>query len=272
MDSTWTVVHSHTKGFIDLRQLWRFRDLLFVLVERDVRVRYKQMYLGIAWVVIQPLAMAFVFTLFMGRFLPASGSGPSPVVFTYAALLPWTFFSTAVTTSASSLVTSSNLISKVYFPRIVIPLSGVLSGLIDLAIGFIALLGILVFKSVPLSAGMLFLPVILLVLILFACAVGTLTAAVNVKYRDSRYVVPFAMQLWMFASPVFYSTASLEGTHRQLALANPLTGIIESVRAALFGTPIPWDALGISALASVATLTLASVYFGKVSTEFADVI
>jgi lipopolysaccharide transport system permease protein len=259
---------------LDLHELWAYRELLYFLTWRDVKVRYKQTFLGVAWALIQPLFTMLVFTLFFGRLagLDARTEGIPYPVFAYAGLLPWTFFANALTSSGNSLVGSANLITKVYFPRMIVPTAAVAAGLIDLAIGFIMLALLMIYYRVPLSSNLLMLlPLVVLVTIL-ATAVGMWLSALNVKYRDIRFALPFLIQLWMFISPVIYPATLVPANWRWLFALNPVTGIIEGFRSALFGKPFHWTSLAISVVLTLLAMVYAAFSFTRVERRFADIV
>lgn len=259
---------------LDLHELWAYRELLYFLTWRDVKVRYKQTFLGIAWALIQPLFTMLVFTLFFGRLagLDARTEGIPYPVFAYAGLLPWTFFANALTSSGNSLVGSANLITKVYFPRMIVPTAAVAAGLIDLAIGFIMLAVLMIYYRVPLSWNLLMLfPLVVLITIL-ATAVGMWLSALNVKYRDIRFALPFLIQLWMFISPVIYPATLVPANWRWLFALNPVTGIIEGFRSALFGKPFHWTSLAISVVLTLLAMVYAAFSFTRVERRFADIV
>lgn len=254
---------------LSFRELWDYRELLYFLTWRDVKVRYKQTLLGAAWAILQPLLLMLIFTFFFARFA-GIGTGPIPYpLFAYAALLPWTFFSNAITSSGNSLVGSTNLITKVYFPRILIPTAAVTAGLVDLAIAFVLLIVMMLYYGVAVHASLiLLLPLIALTAVL-ALGVGLLMSALNVKYRDVRYALPFIVQCWMFASPVIYPVPD---KWRWLLSLNPMTGIIEGFRAALFGQQLHWSTLGVSAVITLVVVVYAAFAFSRMEKSFADVI
>src|SRR5437764_243350 len=237
-------------GAVNLRELWAHRELLYFLTWRDLKVRYKQTALGVLWVILQPLLTMLVFTLLFGRlagFDERTGGIPYPI-FAFAGLLPWTFFSTAITNSGNSLVGSAHLITKIYFPRMIIPAAAVAAGLVDFALSFTILAALMVYYGVGVTWGLLLLPVLMILVTLLALGVGMLLSALNVKYRDIRQVLPFMVQIWMFLSPVIYPSALVPGKWRWVFALNPMTGIIEGFRAALFGrTQIEWNILAVSA-------------------------
>lgn len=259
---------------VNLRELWRYRELLFFLIWRDVKVRYKQTVLGAAWAVLQPLATMLVFTLFIGR-LPqvADVSWPYPL-FVFAGLLPWTFFSGALTGAGTSVVSNQNLVTKVYFPRLLIPLGIIGAGLVDFAVAS-AMLGVLMLcYGVFPSWTVLFVPGLVLLLVVAALGVGTLLAALTVAYRDFRYVVPFLVQFWMFATPSIYMNADLVVGPRGKAILplNPVYGIIYNFRQAMLGGRLDYYSLAVSGTVAVALLLLGCFYFRRVERSFADII
>lgn len=265
-----TVIEANRSwGAINLRDLWAYRELLYFLTWRDVKIRYKQTLFGAAWAILQPLLLMLIFTFFFGRLAGiSSGKVPYPL-FAYAGLLPWTFFANAVATSGNSLVNSTNLITKVYFPRIIIPAAAVAAGLVDFAIACVLLVALMFYYQMPLHGSILLLPVLTLLTALLALGVGLLMSALNVKYRDVRYALPFLIQCWMFASPVIYPVPS---RWRWLLSINPMTGIIEAVRASLFGEPLKWELLAVSAATTVLLLISSTFAFHRMEKSFADVI
>jgi lipopolysaccharide transport system permease protein len=257
---------------VDWKELWAYRELLYVLTMRDIKVRYKQTVLGFAWAIIQPLMMMVVFSVFFGRLAQMPSDGFPYPIFVYAALLPWTFFANSITSSANSLVGSANLVSKVYFPRLIIPLSSVGSGLVDFAIASGILLLLMIYYGVGWTSNLFLVPILVIAAAFTALGVGTFLAALNVAYRDFRYVVPFLVQFWMFATPVVYP-ASLVPREWQWALyLNPMAGVIEGFRSAFLGRP--FDVPGIVLSLAIAGILFAAgtAYFGKVERRFADII
>jgi lipopolysaccharide transport system permease protein len=258
---------------INLRELWQFRDLLYFLTWRDVKVRYKQTLLGAAWAVLQPAMMMVVFTIFFGNLARVSSGGLDYSLFVYAGLLPWTFFATAVANAGNSVVGSERLITKIYFPRLAVPFASVGAAVVDFAIAFGLLVGLMVWHGVAPGLGLLLAPAILVVLILAALGVGTLLAALNVRYRDFRYVIPFLLQLWMFATPAVYMQAGASSGWESVLALNPLNGLVAAFRAAVLGhEAVAWARLGISAAVVAALFLLGCLYFRKVEDSFADVI
>ena len=258
---------------VDVGELWRFRELLFFLVWRDVKIRYKQTVLGVAWAVLQPLMMMAVFTVFFGRLagLP-SGDVPYPL-FVLAGLLPWTFFATALAGAGNSVVASERLITKIYFPRLTVPFAAVGASAFDFVIASGLLLILMLGYGVVPGVSFLLAPVAFLFIALGAAGFGTLLAALNVKYRDFRYVIPFLVQFWMFATPTVYMQvpADAGGMYKLLNL-NPMTGLVATFRAACLGTPVPWVQFGLSALVVTVVFVVGCLYFRKAEAEFADLI
>lgn len=269
------VVIQPSTGWVNLglADLWAYRELAYFLTWRDVKVRYKQTVLGASWAVIQPVLTMLVFTIFFGRLggMEAQTTVAYPI-FVYAALLPWNFFSQALTQCGQSLLAGANLISKVYFPRLVIPIGAVGAGLVDFGVSCLVL-GVLVavYKIVPTIQIILILPLIV-VLIAASLGVGMLLAALTVAYRDFRYVIPFLVQIWMFVSPVAYSLEIVPERWRLAYCANPLAGILDGFRAAILGTTIHWDCLAVSSLSSLVCLIVGAVYFRSVERRFADIV
>ena len=270
----WTTIIRPSKGWVSLRlnDLWEYRDLLLFLAWRDISVRYKQTVLGAAWAIIQPFFSMVIFSIFFGSLAQISSDGVPYPVFSFAALLPWTFFANALSESSNSLVGNANLLSKVYFPRLVIPLASTLGGLADFGIAFIVLvLMMVVFGIVP-TAAVLLLPLFLLLALVTALGVGLWLSALNVQYRDIRYMVPFLVQALMFASPVVYSSTLLEEPWRTLYGINPMVGVIEGFRWALLGTTPPGPMLLFSAVAALLLLVSGAMYFRRMEKTFADVV
>lgn len=263
---------NRTWSALDLRDLWAYRELLYFLTWRDVKVRYKQTELGIAWAIIQPLFTMLVFTLFFGRLAGVPSDNVPYPVFAYAGLLAWTFFANAITNSGNSLVGSANLITKVYFPRMIIPGAAVAAGLVDFAIAFVILVLLMVYYGVMITWSILMFPVVVLLTTLLALGMGMWLSALNVKYRDVRFALPFLVQLWMFLSPVIYPASFLPAKYRWLLSLNPMTGIIEGYRSSLFGRPFNWIALAISAVITLTLLIYASYYFRRMEKSFADIV
>src|SRR5271154_7446821 len=251
------------RGWFDLRlrELWAYRELLYFFIWRDVKVRYKQTVIGVAWVVIQPVLTMGVFTLFFGRLAKLPSDGLPYPVFYFTALVPWTYFATALQSCTAVVVENQRVITKVFFPRLVLPLSAVVSGLGDFAIGFVGLGVVLAFYGMRASAGALWLPALLLLAILTALGVGLWMSALNALYRDVRYVVPFLMQFWMFASPVAYPSSLVPQRWRWLYGLNPMAGVIDGFRWALTGHGQPPGPLLLASSAVVVLILLGGLFF-----------
>ena len=262
-----------TLSWSDLRELWANQELLFFFTWRDLKIRYKQTIIGILWALFQPFATMVVFTIFFGKFgkIP-SDNIPYPV-FVFSGLLLWQLFSASLLQASKSLVSQQNLITKVYFPRLILPLSPIFSNLIDFAIASIILIGLMIYYGfVPHLTGLLILPLLILVVCMFAVGLGLFLASVNVKYRDVKYILPFLIQLLMFLTPVIYPPSIL-GRYSWILAANPMTGVIKAARAALFGLqPINWWLLFISGFTSLVIFFFGLVYFKKTEKYFADLI
>ena len=259
-------------SLLSLKDIWAYRELLFFLTWRDVKVRYKQTALGAAWAILQPLFMMIIFTIFFGRLAAVDSAGIPYPVFALAGLVPWTFFSNAITASGNSLVGSANLITKVYFPRLIVPAAAMLAGLVDFVLAFILLILLMLYYQVVPTIQLLFLPVLVLLTALFSLGVGTWFSALNVKYRDVRFALPFLIQLWLFVSSVILPSSAIPAKWRWLLMLNPMSGIIEGYRSALFGLPFDWLALGIASGLTILTLLYAIYAFGRVERSFADII
>jgi lipopolysaccharide transport system permease protein len=254
-------------------ELWRYRELLLFFVWRDIKVRYKQTVLGVLWAVLQPLLASALFTVFLGRLAGLSGTVQGPyALHVFIGLQLWTFFANAVTQAGNSLVGSSHLITKVYFPRILVPVSSVASGLIDFAVALVVLLGLMAAYGVTPGISFLLFPVFVLGALVSAVGVGLWSAALIVAYRDFRYVITFGMQLWMFATPVLYGLEIVPAGWRPLYALNPMTGMIEGFRAALLQQPFAGDVIAISTLSALALFGIGVQYFLQVERRFADVI
>jgi lipopolysaccharide transport system permease protein len=262
------------RGWIGLGfdELWAYRELLYFLTWRDIKVRYKQTALGASWAIIQPFCTMLVFSLFFGRLAKIPSDGVPYPIFSYAALVPWTFFATALGQSANSLVGSANLIAKVYFPRLIIPIASTLAGLLDLTIAALVLLGMLAYYQIVPGLAILLLPLFVLLALVTALGVGLWLSALNVQYRDVRYIVPFLIQFWMFATPVAYPSSLLGEPWRTLYGLNPMAGVVEGFRWALLGTPPPGRLILLSAAVALLLLISGALYFRRMEQTFADVV
>ena len=259
-------------NLINLKDIWAYRELLFFLTWRDVKVRYKQTLLGAAWAILQPLFMMIIFTIFFGRLAGVESAGVPYPIFALAGLVPWTFFANTITASGNSLVGSAHLITKVYFPRLIVPAAAMLAGLVDFVLAFVLLIVLMLYYRIALTAQVFFLPVLVLLTALFGLGVGTWMSALNVKYRDVRFALPFLIQLWLFVSSVILPSSSVPAKYRWILMFNPMSGIIEGYRSALFGLPFDWPALGVAALLTIGMLFYSVYSFGKAERSFADII
>jgi lipopolysaccharide transport system permease protein len=265
-----------TRGFSRVlapKELWRYRDLAGQIALRDITVRYRQTLLGGAWAVLQPIGFMVVFSLFFGNLAGVSSNGLPYPLFSLAALVPWTFFANALLLGSDSLVSNSALVSKIYFPRIFMPAGILVAGCVDLAISIVILLAIVLIWGLTPSLAILSLP--LLIAIAAAAGLGTSTAlsAINVRFRDVRYVIPFAIQLWLFATPVVYPSSLLSEPWRTLSAINPMVGVVEGFRWATLGTGnAPWELIGISAVSAVVLFLAGLAYFDRVERRFADYV
>jgi lipopolysaccharide transport system permease protein len=265
-----------TRGFsrvLSPRELWRYRELALQIAARDVTVRYRQTLLGALWAVLQPVATMVVFTIIFGNLAHLPSEHRSYALFSLAALVPWTFFATALQLGSDSLISNSALVSKTYFPRIFIPAGVLAAGLVDLAVSVVVLLVIALIVGTSLSARLLVLPLLVLIAFVSALGVSSALAAINVRFRDVRYVVPFGVQLWLFATPVAYPITLLHAPWRTLVAINPMVGVVEGFRWAVLGTSnAPWGLVAVSAAAALVILVLGLAYFDRVERSFADLL
>ncbi|MEO8637274.1 MAG: ABC transporter permease [Candidatus Taylorbacteria bacterium] len=257
----------------DLKEIWAYRELLYFFTWRDLKVRYKQTAIGAGWAIFQPFITMVVFTVFFGQLAKMPSDGVPYPIFVYVGLLFWQFFSSALSETSSVLITNQAIITKVYFPRLILPISSVVTKLVDFAIASVILVGLMVYYGyMPNLAGFLLMPLLLLISVMAAIGGGLVLAAVNVKYRDVRYALPFFIQILLFLTPVIYP-ASIAGKYSKLLALNPMTGVIQNARAALLGTaPINWTLIGISFLACLILLFVGIYVFKKVERYFADII
>jgi lipopolysaccharide transport system permease protein len=263
-----------SKGFLrlNLRDVWDYRELLFFLVWRDIKVRYKQTALGAAWAIIQPVMQMVVFSVFFGRLAKVPSDGVPYPVFAYTAMLPWNLFAFALGESSNSLVSSQNLITKVYFPRLVVPMASVLAGIVDFGIAFVVLLGMMLYYGIHPTLAILWLPLFVIFALASALSVGLWFSALNVKYRDVRYTIPFLTQIWMMATPVAYPSSLVPEKWRALYGLNPMTGVVEAFRWALLGKPgNPGAMLWVSVCAVILLLAGGVAYFRRTESTFADI-
>ena len=257
---------------IDFRALWAYRELLYFLTWREIKVRYKQTLLGFAWAIIQPFAMMVVFTLFFGTLAKIPSEGIPYPLFNYAALLPWMLFAEGISRASGSLVQDANLVQKVYFPRLVMPLSGILSPLVDFAIASTILIGMMFYFGYPPTVSILWLPAFIILTMMTSLGVGLWLAPLNIKYRDVRYALPFLVQLWLFASPVVYPSTLLPQRFQVIYGLNPMAGVIEGFRWALLGTEPPGSLIAVSVIIVIVILVSGAYYFRRMEKTFADVV
>lgn len=258
---------------LELNSLWEYRELLYFLVWRDVKVRYKQTALGVAWAVLQPVMATLVFSVFFGRLARMPSDGVPYPVFAYVGLVPWQFFANALTGSSNSLVASQNLIKKVYFPRLVIPIGSVLAGLVDFGFSFIVLIGMMFYYGITPKASILLFPVYLLLAVFTALAAGLWLSALNVQFRDVRYTVTFMTQVWLFATPVVYPISLVPAKWRALYGLNPMAGVVDGFRYSLLGkAAAPGPMIWVSAAAVAVLLLGGLLYFRRMESTFADVV
>jgi lipopolysaccharide transport system permease protein len=264
---------SHGWISLKLNELVEYHELLYFLTWREIKVRYKQTILGAAWAIIQPFFTMVIFSLFFGRLAKIPSDGIPYPIFSFAALVPWTFFSNGLSQASNSLVGSANLIGKVYFPRLVIPISSVVSGVVDFGLAFVVLLGMMLHYNILPTSNILYLPCLLLLAFVTALGVGLWFSAINVQYRDVRYAVPFLIQAWMFATPIAYPSSLLSEPWRTVYGVNPMVGVVEGFRWALLGTSTaPGPIITVSSLAAVAILISGAYYFRRMEKTFADVV
>ena len=259
---------------LELGELWRYRELLYVLTLRDIKVRYKQTILGAAWAILQPLATMLVFSLFFGRVAGNPSSNVPYSLFVLAGLVPWMFFSNAIAQAGQSVVGNQNLVTKIYFPRLIIPMGAVGAGLVDLAISFAMLMGMMLWNGIAPGWSFALVPFLMIGLVIAALGVGTLLSALTVAYRDFRHAVPFLVQFWMFATPCIYLQSGSQISVRlsYLLPLNPAYGLIANLRQAMLGGPIELYSLAVSTAVSIFLLIIGCLYFRRVEREFADII
>ena len=271
-----TTVIEPSRGWAPLKlsELWEYREVLYFLIWRDIKVRYRQTLIGAAWAIVQPFMTMVVFTVFFGRLAKMPSDGTPYALFAFSALVPWVFFANGLTQSANSLVHSGNLITKVYFPRLLVPMGRVLSGLPDLGLSFLVLLGMVWWYGLlQLRGPLLWLPALAFLAFVTALGVGLWLSALNVRYRDIQHAVPFLIQIWLFATPIVYPSSLLPEPWRTIYGVNPLVGVVEGFRWALLGNgPAPGLSLAVSTLAALALLTTGAYFFRRIERSFADVV
>lgn len=270
-----TVVIEPKTGFFhfDLRSVWQYRELLYFLVWRDVKVRYKQTAIGVGWAALQPLVSMAIFTAIFGTFARIPSDGLPYPLFAFCGILPWNYFSGALQRCITSVVGDAQLVKKVYFPRLILPIAGSLSGIIDFAISFVLLLAMMIWYGISLTGLALFAPALLVLALLTSLAVGLWFAALNVRYRDVGHAIPFLIQIWMFASPVVYPVSMIPEKYRLLYGLNPMVGVIEGFRWALLGNgSLDFGVMAVSAVVMLAALAGGLVFFKRLERTFADVV
>ena len=275
MSSPQVVLIKPSKGWVslNLRSLWEYRELLYFLTWRDIKVRYKQTALGAAWAILQPMATMLIFSLFFGRLVKVPSDGIPYPLFAFAALVPWTFFANGLNQSSNSLIASANLLKKVYFPRLAIPVATVLAGVVDFILAFVVLMLLIAFYRVTPTINIVWTPLFLALAFVTSLGVGLWMSALNVKYRDVRYVVPFLVQIWFFATPVAYPSSLLSEPWRTIYGLNPMVGVVEGFRWALLGSnTAPGLMVVASAAAAILILITGAFYFRYMEQTFADVV
>ena len=271
--STFRIAPSRGLVSLKLGEIWEYRELLYFLIWRDIKVRYKQTLLGASWAIIQPLMTMVVFSVFFGGLAKIPSDGIPYPLFAFAALVPWTFFANGLTQSSNSLVGSANLITKVYFPRLIVPLASVFSSIVDFLIAFVVLLGLMFFFGIVPTLNVLWLPLFLLLTVVTALGVGLWLSALNVEYRDVQYLVGFVTQIWLFATPIAYPSSMLPEPWRTVYGLNPMAGVVEGFRWALLGTNSPPGAIiAVSASAAIIILVTGAFYFKRMEKTFADIV
>jgi lipopolysaccharide transport system permease protein len=269
------IVVKPSRGWVSLKlnELWEYRELVYFLTWRDIKVRYKQTVLGAAWAIIQPFFTMVVFSLFFGKLAKVPSDGIPYPIFAYAALVPWTFFASGLNQSANSLVGDANLIKKVFFPRLAIPIAIVIAGVVDFVLAFIVLLGMMVFFGICPTRNIIWLPFLLLLTFITSLGTGLWLSALNVQFRDVRYTMPFLTQFWLFATPIAYPSSLLSEPWRTLYGINPMVGVVEGFRWALLGTDTtPGPIMIVSSLVALALLIGGAYYFRRLEKSFADVV
>ena len=256
---------------VDFKEIWRYKDLLYFLTLRGIKARYAQSILGVSWAIIQPLFTTIVFTLVFGRLAKVDSDGMPYMLFSYLALWPWNYFSGTLTESANSLIQNANMITKVYFPRMVLPLSAILSKLLDFLIAFVVVIGLLIYFGITPGWGLLILPLLILQLLLTSLGIGMFLSALAVKYRDVKHALTFIVQLLLYAAPVVYSTNAVPEKYIPFYILNPMVGVIEGFRAAFLNRPIPWEWIWPGSILAVIFFVFGMMYFRRMERIFADV-
>ena len=268
------IVIKPKKGWqlVDFKELSEYRDLFYFLVARDIKVRYKQTVLGGLWAIMLPLFLTIVFTFFFGMLAKLPSDGIPYPLFYFSGMVAWTYFTVTISDAAKSLIKDANLISKIYFPRMIIPLTPVIASLLDLSIAFVVLIGMMLYFQIYPTIMVLYLPLLVILMMLTASGVGMLLAALNAKYRDIGYTIPFLLQVWMFVSPVVYPASLVPEKYHLIYALNPMSGIIEGFRSVLLGSTFPAQMLTVSALVSIGLFIIGLFYFKQTERYFADII
>ncbi|HMR63191.1 MAG TPA: ABC transporter permease [Anaerolineae bacterium] len=264
-----------SNGWISLRleEVWAYRELLYFFVWRDIKIRYKQTVMGISWAIIQPVFTMVIFSLFFGQLAGVPSDGIPYPIFSFAALVPWTFFANALNLASNSLVNSADMIKKIYFPRLTLPMATVLAGILDFAVAFIVLLGLMIFYGMTPTLNVVWLPLLLLLALVTSLGVSLWLSAMNVQFRDVRYTIPFLTQAWLFATPIAYPSSLLSEPWRTLYAINPMVGVVEGFRWALLGTDTaPGPMVIVSAMVAIGILVSGAFFFRRMEKTFADVV
>jgi lipopolysaccharide transport system permease protein len=257
---------------LDLKELWKYRELLYFMTWRDVKIRYKQTAIGVFWAVLQPVLTTAIFTIIFSGFARFDSINIPYPLFALSGILVWLYVNTSITMASNSLIGNTNLVTKVYFPRLIVPIAATLSGLIDLLFGIFLLVPLMVFYGANVTWQIVFAPLFIVLGVLLTLALGTLFSAVNVRFRDVKFALPFALQIWMFLSPVFYPLEILSEKWRLIFALNPLTGVLQGFRASLFGTEFDWFAISISFVSTGVLILFALFVFKRMEDDFADLI
>ena len=260
------------RQLLNWRELWQYKDLFWFLVRRDIKTSYSQSVLGVGWAIIQPVFSMIVFTVVFGNLAQVNSEGVPYAIFSYTALVPWTYFSNSLTNASGSLISAKNMLTKVYFPRLVIPISPVLATLVDFGVAFLILIGMVVWYKISLTLSILLIPLLVILMMVSAAGVGMWLTALAIQYRDIRYGLNFFVRLLMYASPVIYATSSIPEEYHLIYAVNPMVGVIEGFRAILLHTrEIPWDFIGVGAVMAAVFFITGAYYFRKMENIFADV-
>lgn len=269
---TTTIKPSGSFLSLDLNELWKYRELLYFLTWRDVKIRYKQTAIGIAWAVLQPVVTTVIFTIIFSSFARFDTSDVPYPLFALSGLIIWLFVHTSITMASGSFVSNTNLVTKVYFPRLIVPIASALAGLFDLVFSGVILIGMMMYYGIEFSVRVLAAPLFLVLAIVLTVALGTLFAALNVRFRDVKFALPFLLQVWMIASPIFYPANLVPEKWRLVYAVNPLVGILEGFRSSLFGTPFDWAVIAISLLSIAVICVVSLIIFKRMEDDFADLI